>query len=76
MRARLHDLNHVHVAAALPSGPQFEPPGGYPGPYASEGIYTYGFGNNGELNSGGAFLFSIVDQLAVPARLSQGAMRA
>ena len=26
------------------SGPQFEPVGGYPGKYAKEGIYTYGFG--------------------------------
>ena len=28
------------------SGPQFEPVGGYPGKYAKEGIYTYGFGGS------------------------------
>ena len=35
------------------SGPQFDPVGGYPGKYASEGIYTYGFGNNQGQNAGG-----------------------
>ena len=47
-------------------GPQFPPHGGYPGKFADEGIYTYGFGNNqGQDNPtmdvGGSFLFSIID---------------
>merc|ERR1711998_629323 len=53
-------------------GPQFDPPGGYPGPYADQGVYTYGFGNNQGDNSGGAFLFSIVDELEIPADLEPG----
>jgi hypothetical protein len=51
------------------SGPQFPPHGGYPGKFASEGIYTYGFGNNQGQNTGGEHLFTIVDQVQVPQDL-------
>lgn len=53
-------------------GPQFEPVGGYPGKYASEGIYTYGFGNNQGQNAGGQHLFTIVDQVQVPQDIDPG----
>jgi len=54
------------------SGPQFEPHGGYPGKFAAEGIYTYGFGNNQGQNSGGEHMFVIVDQVQVPQDLAPG----
>ena len=54
------------------SGPQFEPVGGYPGKYADEGIYTFGFGNNQGENSGGPLLFSIVDLVQIPQDLEPG----
>lgn len=57
--------------------PQFPPVGGYPGKYASEGVYTYGFGNNqGQDNPtidvGGSFLFSIIDLVKVPEDIPEG----
>jgi hypothetical protein len=54
------------------SGPQFDPVGGYPGKYASEGIYTYGFGNNQGQNAGGEHMFVIVDQVQVPQDIDPG----
>merc|ERR1712096_230676 len=70
----------------LYEGPQFEPVGGWPGRFADEGIYTYGFGDNqgqGGLwgspdwkrqGQGGdyTFVFSIVDQVQVPQNLPPG----
>merc|ERR1712167_84678 len=58
-------------------GPQFPPHGGYPGKFADEGIYTYGFGNNqGQDNPtmdvGGSFLFSIIDLVKVPEDIPAG----
>ena len=59
-----------------PKGPQFPPPGGYPGIAEKiPGLYTYGFGNNFDqpgANAGGGFLFSIVDKLQVPQDLPEG----
>ena len=63
-----------------PKGPQFDPPGGYPGIAEKiPGLYTYGFGNNFDqpgANAGGGFLFSIVDKLQVPQDLPEGEVKA
>jgi hypothetical protein len=58
-------------------GPQFEPPGGWPGlAQRYPGLYLYGFGNahsqNDRGRKSGNFMFSIVDLVHVPAALPPG----